>query len=121
MTIYYREMRLIILLLVMASCVEHYPFDQMQGERFSFSVDGNGKFQAVIRWGIDGIQYNERINANGYASGFELKANEVFYIQVDSNSPVEVTISKNNSKQTKTLTSGTLYQIKHSVNDLLTE
>lgn len=114
-------MRLIIILLVMASCVEHYPFDQTQGERFSFSVDGNGKFEAVIRWGIDGIQYNDRINANGYASGFDLKRNEVFYIQVDSNSPVEITVSKNNSKQVKILTAGTLYQINHSVNDLLRE
>lgn len=114
-------MRLIIILLVMASCVEHYPFDQTQGERFTFSVDGNGKFEAVIRWGIDGIQYNDRINANGYASGFKLKPNEVFYIQVDSNLPVEITVSKNNSKQVKILTAGTLYQINHSVNDLLRE
>lgn len=116
-------MRLIIMLLVMASCVEHYPFDQTEGERFSFSVDGNGKFEAIIRWGIDGIQYNDKINANGYSSGFELKPNEIFYIQVDSNSPVEVeiTVSKNNSKQVKILTAGTLYQINHSVNDLLRE
>lgn len=105
--------RLCSILFVMGSCVEQYPFDQTQGERYSFSVDGNGKFEAVVRWGIDGIEYNDRINANGYASGFELKENELFYIQVDTTYPVKLTITlnKNNSKREMILNPGELYKL----------
>jgi len=97
----------------MASCVEHYPFDQTKGEAYSFYVDGDGKFQAVIRWGVNGVEYNDRINANGYASGFELKDGDKFFIQVDTVSPVKlvITLNKTNYKEEMMLIPGTLYEI----------
>ena len=88
----------LIIAMGFVACSSDEPVVNTERDSFSFSISAvdHGKFDAVIRWGVNGIDYNDPVSGHGYGSVFELRGDDEFHLQIDSNeSSVELMITPN--------------------------
>lgn len=86
----------------------------VQKPTYDFEIHASDKSQytAVIRWGVNKIEYNENVKAWDYGSSFQGSKPDKFLLQVDSSEPLTITITEPGNKHYDIpLENGKLYEI----------
>src|SRR5689334_13142847 len=59
---------------------------------FSFSAQDQGEFHAVIKWGVNGVQYSQSVTGTSFGSSVELAEGESLGILITTTDAVNLVI-----------------------------
>jgi hypothetical protein len=110
----------LLALVALGSCTEQEP-QSVKEVQYTFNVTttDNSKFQAVIAWSIDGVEYEDPMNAFLYASSFEISAGSVFVVNVGTDADnLKLTFYNSDSHVVKEvyIQPNTTYTFDHNLN-----
>jgi hypothetical protein len=105
----------LLFLLLVCQCSGVDPGPRPQEFTFAvYSLDHPAEIDASVRWGVNSIEFSQRVKSGGFASAFMAYDKDLFFIQVDSADPLLLVIINNKTKRRVELTvdPGLVYKLE---------
>jgi hypothetical protein len=99
-----KTLTFLLLAIVALSCSEEEPLTKKQVITFNVVTPAREEFTGTINWGVNALEYSDRIRSTGYASSFEIEPNDIFLLNVASDTESFQVVFFKERKLLKTVT-----------------